>query len=364
MTAQPVTVLVLHEAIGADARADDLDTLNMAGQVVAALRQLGRQVSRLQTGLDLDAALASIRTRQPGIVFNLVESLGGNANTVHFIPALLRAAGLAFTGSDSDAIYLSSQKLLAKRWMRLHGIPTPASSSSASEAEGKRDRWIVKSLWEHASFGMDDGCVVNGIGAARKRIADCVARYGGEWFAESFVDGREFNIAVLEQDGQPVVLPIAEMGFTDFPEGKPKIVGYAAKWDEDAPEFLATERYFPALTNTLCEALTQVAHKCWQSFGMRGYARVDIRLDGHGKPWVLEVNANPSLCRDAGFAAAAQRAGIGYGQLIETIVTAGIRSGLSANSRPVQISQGPKLVTVYGNGATTHAPGEIPEVMA
>jgi len=343
MTTQPLTVLVLHESVGADARADDLDTLTMVEHVTAALRQLGRQVSSLPTGLDLDATLSSIRTRQPGIVFNLVESLGGDANTVHFIPALLRAAGLAFTGSDGDAIYLSSQKQLAKRWMRLHGIPTPASPSSASEADGKRDRWIVKSLWEHASFGMDDGCVVNGIGAARKRIADCVTRYGGEWFAELFVDGREFNIAVLEQDGQPVILPIAEMGFTDFPEGKPKIVGYAAKWDEDAPEFLATARYFPDLTNTLRDALTQVAHQCWQSFGMRGYARVDIRLDGHGNPWVLEVNANPSLSRDAGFAAAAQQAGIGYEQLIETVVAAGIRSGLNATSRPVQISQRPDL---------------------
>lgn len=332
MTTQPVTVLVLHESIGADARVDDLDTLNMVGEVVAALRQLGRQVTSLPTSLDLDAALASIRTQQPDIVFNLVESPGGDARMSHFVPTLLRSAGFAFTGSDSDAIYLSSQKLLAKRWMRLHGIPTPASLGGASEADGKRDRWIVKSLWEHASFGLDDGCVVNGIVAARKRIADCVARYGGEWFAELFVDGREFNIAVLEQDGQPVVLPIAEMGFTDFPEGKPKIVGYAAKWDEEAPEFLATERYFPDLTNPLREALTQVAQKCWQSFGMRGYARVDIRLDGHGNPWVLEVNANPSLGRDAGFAAAAQRAGIGYEQLIETVLTAGIRSSLSANS--------------------------------
>ncbi len=57
MTTQPLTVLVLHESVGADARADDLDTLTMVEHVTAALRQLGRQVSSLPTGLDLDATL-------------------------------------------------------------------------------------------------------------------------------------------------------------------------------------------------------------------------------------------------------------------------------------------------------------------
>ena len=325
MNKPPMTVLVLHEAIGADARADDLDTLTMVEHVSAALRQLGKQVSSLQTGLDLDATLASIRAQKPGIIFNLVESLDGDARMSHFIPTLLRTAGLVFTGSDGDAIYLSSQKQMAKNWMRLNGIPTPASIGRGVASQHADGRWIVKSLWEHASFGLDDGCVVDGSEAAQGRIEDCVNRYGGEWFAEQFVDGREFNISVLEQDGQPVVLPIAETGFSDFPEGKPKIVGYAAKWDEDAPEYLATPRTFPALPGSLYEALTQVVRKCWTCFGIRGYARVDIRLDGHGNPWVLEVNANPCLSRDAGFAAAAQRAGIGYEPLIEAVVAAGAK---------------------------------------
>ena len=196
----------------------------------------------------------------------------------------------------------------------------------------------MKSVWEHASFGMDDGCVVNGSDAAHVRIGECVARYGGEWFAEQFIEGREFNISVLEEAGQPLILPIAEIGFSDFPPGKPKIVGYAAKWDEQAPEYLATPRSFPELDNRLSDALAWVVHKCWKSFGLNGYARVDIRVDNKGIPWVLEVNANPCLSRDAGFAVAAQMAGIGYERLIDKILDTGIRTDSVIDSPPAAYS--------------------------
>jgi D-alanine-D-alanine ligase len=332
---QPMTVLVLHEAIGPDARADELDTLVQVEQVSAALQQLGNKVSVQQTGLDLDATLASIKASRPDCVFNLVESLGGDGRMVHFVPALLRVAETQFTGCDGDAIYLSSQKQMAKNWMRLNKIPTPASFGTDADATAGDTRWIVKSLWEHASFGMDDGCVVSGSAAAQARIDQCIEHHGGEWFAEQFVDGREFNISVLEKDGQPFILPIAEIGFAGFPPGKPKIVGYAAKWDEQAPEYLATPRSFPVMPERLFDALTRVVNKCWHSFGLGGYARVDIRVDSHGNPWVLEVNANPCISRDAGFAAAAEMAGMDYQQLIEGVLSAGLRTeaasaGLSA----------------------------------
>jgi len=311
-------VLVMHEAIDGPARADEQDTLVQVEQVSAALEDLGCEVSTLGLGLDLEGGLRRIRERRPDAVFNLVESLAGDGRLIHIVPAVLASAGMAFTGCGSDSIYLSSQKRLAKRWMRLNGIDTPAD---LADGEGAADsRWIVKSLWEHASFGLDDGCVVRGPLQARARIAACRKRYGGEWFAERFVDGREFNISVLEQDGRASVLPLAEMTFVDYPADKPKIVGYAAKWEEQAPEYQATRRCFPVLDAALAARLRETARKCWDSFGLRGYARVDVRLDSTGRPWVLEVNANPCLARDAGFPEAALRAGLSYTRLVRRIV--------------------------------------------
>jgi D-alanine-D-alanine ligase len=66
--------------------------------------------------------------------------------------------------------------------------------------------------------------------------------------------------------------------------------------------------------------LSRLAIACWHHFGLRGYARVDFRVDGHGRPWILEVNPNPCLSLDAGFAAAIERAGMTYDEAIGRIV--------------------------------------------
>ena len=120
-------------------------------------------------------------------------------------------------------------------------------------------------------------------------------------------------------------LPPAEIDFAAFPDDKPHIVGYRAKWDADSFEYHHTPRRFdfPANDRPLLDRLSQLAIQCWREFGLRGYARVDFRVDEAGRPWILEINANPCLSPDAGFAAAVEQAGIGYDQAIERIVNVG-----------------------------------------
>ena len=123
------------------------------------------------------------------------------------------------------------------------------------------------------------------------------------------------------------MLPIAEIEFDGYAPDKPRIVGYAAKWQPDAVEYHATRRVFPELPAALAGRIRDLAAECWTIFGLSGYARVDIRLDAAGTPWILEINANPCLTRDAGFFAAAEAAGIDHGTMIGLIVSA-------AGSRP------------------------------
>jgi len=321
---QAASVVILHEAMPANARTDELDALVQVEEVTRALESLGWAVSTLSTDLNFDKTLSELRRRRADCVFNLVESLNGNGQLINLVPSLLSAGGFAFTGSDADAMYLSSQKLLAKRWMALHGVPTPAWLSAGDQLRPDRKPWIVKSVWEHASLGIDDGSVVRGKKALQKRFAKSKATYGGEWFAERYIDGREFNISVIEEAGEPRILPIAEIRFNNFPTDKPRIVGYAAKWDVAADEYYNTPRFFPRLTDKEDERLHAVVRKCWHIFRLKGYARVDIRMDAKGVPWVLEVNTNPCLSQDAGFVAAASEAGVIYERMIETIMDAAL----------------------------------------
>jgi D-alanine-D-alanine ligase len=148
----------------------------------------------------------------------------------------------------------------------------------------------------------------------------------GDCFAERYVEGREFNLSLLDGQDCVTVLPAAEIDFSRFPEGKPRIVGFDAKWQEDSFAYQNTPRRFafaerdrPLLAN-----LKKLAIECWKLFYLRGYARVDFRVDAGGQPWVLEVNTNPCLSPDAGFAAALAQAGISYDTGIERILaTAG-----------------------------------------
>ena len=112
----------------------------------------------------------------------------------------------------------------------------------------------------------------------------------------------------------PEVLPPAEIIFEGYTDAMPRIVDYRAKWDETAYAYHHTPRRFDFKPSdqSLLNHLEDLAIRCWHRFGLTGYARVDFRVDAAGAPWVLEVNANPCLSLDAGFAAALARAGIPY----------------------------------------------------
>jgi D-alanine-D-alanine ligase len=187
------TVLVLHQEIADGTRLDELDTLVQLEQVSAALKELGWNVVPLATGLDLATTLASIRRINPACVFNLVESLGGEGRLIHFIPALLQAYGIPFTGCSGDAVYLSSHKLLAKALMCQCGIATPAWFPVLLQTCGKRKlgrsrragQWIVKSCGSTRPFGLDDGCVADSVAAAHSPASSQHRLHGGDWFANT-----------------------------------------------------------------------------------------------------------------------------------------------------------------------------------
>jgi len=316
----PVTIL--YGALAEDAPPDEQDVLIEVEAVEAALKRLGYAVATLSVSLNLDLARARLQEQRPAFVFNLVESLDGRGRFCPVGAALVEETKLPYTGASSSALFMSSSKLLAKRLLRLCGIETPDWRADAIASESAAgDRWIIKSVWEHASIGIDDQSVVDTryvtemLAARRKRL-------GGEWFAERFVEGREFNIALIENTNGLQVLPPAEIKFEDFPSHKPRIVGYAAKWQPDSFEGVHTPRTFNFGEHdySLLERLGEIARRCWSLFECRGYARVDFRVDEAGRPWVLEVNANPCLAPDAGFAAAGSQAGFSYDEVIERIV--------------------------------------------
>ena len=330
-------VAVVHNAVTDDSPADEQDVLVQVDAVREALRALGHEAYTLPAGLELGQLRDRLEAQRPDLVFNLVESLDGKGCLIHLFPALLDAMGLPYSGAHTEAIWLTNHKVMAKERMLAAGLPTPPwkgphpqdlpslrSLRPSTRFKGAKQRWIIKSVWEHASVGLEAGNVVDGASdlSIQQALAARASSLGGVCFAEAYVDGREFNLSVLAGPQGPQVLPPAEIIFEGYDVAQPRIVGYRAKWDVDSEEYHHTPRSFDFKPDdrTLLAELQGLALKCWQFFGLRGYARVDFRVDDKGQPWILEINANPCLSPDAGFAAAVARSGLSFTQVVDWIL--------------------------------------------
>jgi D-alanine-D-alanine ligase len=272
---------------------------------------------------DPDPAVVRERIAAAEAVFNMVESVHGLGAFAPLAPAMLEKIGVPYTGCGSASMALAGDKPLTKHILRAAGLPT-ADWCEPPHWTGLRDdrRYIVKSATEDASLGLDDGAVVLGRGVEARAVQSAM-RHGGRWFAEAYLEGREFNVAVLEDAGQPRVLPIPEMKFESWSEDRPRIVGYAAKWDEGSPDSAQTVRVFgtePALDRELSD----LARRTWSLLGLRGFARIDFRIDAQGEPMILEVNPNPCLDPHSGFAAAAAQANLSYAECVDLILRAAV----------------------------------------
>ncbi len=341
-------VVILHNAVLPSDSTADQDVLVQVDVVSQALDRLGHRWSTLPCTLDLGAARDRLRELRPDVVFNLVESLGGSDWLAHVAAGLLDTLGVPYTGAPTEAIFLSNHKLLTKQRLREAGLPTPGwigpdarRSSRLPQGDDEPafqpgDRYLLKTVCEHASFGLDEENIVRAEdrGALRVLLHAHAGRVERPCFAERFIEGREFNLSLLAGAQGPEVLPPAEIDFSAFPPGKPRIVGQRAKWQAESFEFRGTpSRFdFPPSDQPLLDQLRGQAEGCWAVIGLAGYGRVDFRVDGAGQPWILEVNTNPCLSPDAGFAAALAHHAIAFETAIQRILDDAPAGGWSPRS--------------------------------
>lgn len=325
-------VVILHSDVAPDAAEDELDCLQQAEAIAEALRALDYKPTLLPFDLDINKIIMKLKSLKPLAVFNIVETLASKGSLIYFAPAILDTLQIPYTGCGTQAIFQTSNKPLSKKIMRYAGISTPdwiEHDGFCSQTDNAKT-YLIKSSWEHASIGLDEDSRINHTSKAKilKEMNRRKEKLGGSCYAEAYIDGREFNVALISGKAGVKVLPIAEMLFRNYAPDKLKIVDYKAKWVADSFEYNNTIRNFDFYEKdaNLISALREIALRCWNLFSLRGYARVDFRVDNTGKPWVLEINSNPCLSPDAGFAAALQQAKIKYHEAIGLIIDNAMKS--------------------------------------
>jgi len=318
-------VTVLHSDVGNDAPPDERDTIDAAEAVARALEERGHSV-KLAT-FHVDPQIVRERIAGADAVFNMVEGVYGLGGLAPLAPAVLEQIGVPFTGCRAAAMALSGDKPATKHVLREARLPTPDWTEPPDwNGLDPRKQYVVKSATEDASLGLDDGAVVAGGLAVRTRAKQSAQNHGGRWFAEIYLEGREFNVSVVEDAGTPLVLPIPEMQFVRWSDERPRIVGYAAKWDEASVDSARTVHAFDWREGEVAleRELRGLARKAWTLLGMRGFARVDFRLDENNTPMILEINPNPCIEPNAGFASAARKANMSYPEIVERILRAAL----------------------------------------
>jgi D-alanine-D-alanine ligase len=265
--------------------------------VLAALKRRGIQAE----GFDpRDVPLAALTQQGIDRVFIALHGPGGEDGTVQ---GALECLGLPYTGSGVTGSAIGMDKLRTKRLAAAVGIPTSTSAvlRSAADCEAALEKlglpMIVKPATQGSSVGMSKVEHAADLEAAWQRAA-AVDRVV---FAEPWITGAEYTVAVLHRRALPAIRIETARSFYD----------YEAKYLRDD-----TRYHCPAGLSAAAEAhMASLAIAAFDATGAEGWGRADFMADQAGRPLLLEINTVPGMTDHSLVPMAARAAGIDFDEL-------------------------------------------------
>lgn len=304
----------------------ELGVLEEVDNVHISLKELGYDVSVFNITDNIAELITFLEKEKPDLIFNLCESLGSVAIHEMHVAGIFELLGLRYTGSAPLTLGIALNKICVKELLLHHGIDTPKFVVYRNATEIVEDDFslqfpvIVKPSMEDASIGIEPASVVDTFPALKKRVRWVFQQYDQPALVEEFIDGRELNVSMIGTR-KPIILPISEIDFSTLPPDFPKILTYDGKWLKGTTAYNGTKGIRPSdLPPTVEAQLKEIALSVFRLLGCRDYARVDFRLSRNNVPYVLEINPNPDLSDDAGFARSAKASGRTYAQVVQKIV--------------------------------------------
>ncbi len=304
---------------GFSARAD---VVTVASAVCDALRDEKHEPQSLPVDGDLQRLRETLAALQPDCVFNLCESLVGDARLESAVPILLELMRIPYTGSPPEAMCAALYKDRVKERLEAAGVRTPRACVMRTPDDAFTVSFpaIVKPTREDGSVGINGKSVVHDKRELRERVAALVGELGQPCLVEEYIEGRELNVALF---GFPSarVLPLQEIDFSALPNGAPRIVTYDAKWRTGSTDDIGTRPVMlPSLPASVGARVRKVASAAFAAIGLRDYGRVDVRVDSAGTPYVIDVNPNCDLSPSAGLSRAAKAFGLDHTALVHLLV--------------------------------------------
>jgi D-alanine-D-alanine ligase len=292
------------------------------GKIKKCLGEHFSEVKSFAVDRNVERTVKKLASYSPDVIFNFVESVEGIASYEYCVAALYELLGFQFTGNIASCLGNCLNKFRTKNILRSYDINTPGAITVKAGEKLREDSFnlkfpvILKLLNEDASIGISENSVVADFKKLNKHLKFLQKTYRQDIIIEEYIDGRELNIAILGREA----LPVSEISFSGLPAGLPKIVTYESKWIAESVYYEFTKPQCPAVLDKKTEKkLKEIALLAYDAMNCRDYARVDVRLDKDNVPYVIEVNPNPDISTDSGFARAAAAKGMSYSQLLAAI---------------------------------------------
>lgn|GEM_PF-1506388 len=295
-----------------------------------ALERLGHEAFFVGLNRSLAPLDRAVLQRAPDVIVNLLEEFRDETALAPEVIAHLERRGLAVTGCCAKALAAAHDKLSAKRLLLRVGIAAapgfavPRGSLAGAQQDLDWPR-VVKSATAHGSAGLTRASVVSSLRAQAAQVRWVHRQVRSDALVERYLRGRELYVGVLAGRA----LPAFEL-HRARPSARPWIATERAKWD---PAYQRAHGLSYVLAGRLTplarRRLAATARAATRALGVEELARVDLRLDAHGRPWVIEVNANPDLLARGELALGAARAGLPYDALLRHLLA----RALNGNAR-------------------------------
>lgn len=302
----------------------------MEFDVVTTLREMGHEVEPLGVYDDLGPIRKTILEWEPHVAFMMLEEFLGVSVYDQAIVSYLELMQQHYTGCNPRGLLLTHDKALSKKILQYHRIATPKFVVFPRGRKVKPPRRLrypifVKSTIEDASFGISQASVVTSDQALAERVAFVHEHAETDAIAEEYIEGRELYVGVVG-NSRLQTLPIWEMLFSRMPDGLAHIATAQVKWNPKYQKRHGIDTCAAqGIDARLVDKIKRVCKRVYRVLNMSGYGRIDLRLREDGQVFVLEANANPNLEYGEDLAESAHAAGISYEDLLQRIVSLGLR---------------------------------------
>ena len=300
--------------LGGDSSEREISLLS-GNAVLEALQRRGVDAHAFDTR---DRALASLPQERFDRVWIALHGPGGEDGTLQ---GALEYLGVPYTGSGVMGSAIGMDKLRTKRLAHAIGVATadhvvlrgPQDFEIAVERLGLP--MIVKPATQGSSVGMTKVEHESDLPAAYEAAANLETSV----FAEPWIPGKEFTVAVLQGRALPSIRIETPKTFYD----------YEAKYFRDD-----TRYYCPSgLSSQAEQHLANLALAAFAAIGASGWGRADFMADATGRPLLLEVNTIPGMTSHSLVPMAARAAEIDFDELVWRVLETSFTRQVSAPQR-------------------------------